>query len=349
MKSKICVCGAFAFETMASGGQPVKTRELFYALQNCFGKERVISIETLGWKERPIGLLRDFMIASKQCSSIIMLPAHNGLIVFSLLLCAAKKIFGCKIFYDVVGGWLAETVKSNSTLKMRLSKFDGIWVETTTMKKKLSACGLKNVEVVNNFKRLRPLKLDEIQSAIHFPLRFCTFSRVMEEKGIEDAINAIIYINNLNKEYGIVCKLDIYGPIDNEYKEHFEELRRKFPRYINYRGEANPLESVSVLKDYFALLFPTKFKTEGIPGTIIDAYAAAVPVISTRWDNHVDVIEAGNTGLTYAMGSSDELKELLLICIKTPQILMNMKENCLRKSNEYQPDYVIDLIKEYLE
>jgi hypothetical protein len=58
-----------------------------------------------------------------------------------------------------------------------------------------------------------------------------------------------------------------------------------------------------VLKDYFALLFPTHFYTEGIPGTVIDAYAAGIPVISAKWESYSDVIDEGVTGIGYKDGA----------------------------------------------
>ena len=33
-------------------------------------------------------------------------------------------------------------------------------------------------------------------------------------------------------------------------------------------------KTVKTLENYYLLLFPTKFRTEGIPGTIIDALSA---------------------------------------------------------------------------
>ena len=54
-----------------------------------------------------------------------------------------------------------------------------------------------------------------------------------------------------------------------------------------YCGIKDPKDSVKTLKNYFALVFPTRFYTEGIPGTIIDAYYAGVPVIASKWESFV--------------------------------------------------------------
>ena len=62
------------------------------------------------------------------------------------------------------------------------------------------------------------------------------------------------------------------------------------------------------MKYYFALLFPTRFYTEGIPGTILDAYAAGIPVICSRWESCADVVDDGVTGITYPFEDMQMLK-----------------------------------------
>ena len=44
-------------------------------------------------------------------------------------------------------------------------------------------------------------------------------------------------------------------------------------------------------------IFPTRFTTEGIPGSIIDSYYAGVPVLASKWNSFDDVIEDGKTGV----------------------------------------------------
>ena len=98
----------------------------------------------------------------------------------------------------------------------------------------------------------------------------------MREKGIEDAVNAVVSVNT---DLGVQAfSLDIYGQVDGAQIEWFESLQKKFPSYIRYGGLVPYDKSVDVLKDYFALLFPTYYEGEGFAGTLIDAYSAGVPV-----------------------------------------------------------------------
>ncbi len=57
------------------------------------------------------------------------------------------------------------------------------------------------------------------------------------------------------------------------------------------------------------MLFPTKFKTEGIPGTIIDAYASGLTVVSSIWDNYNEIIDDGITGIGYEIDNYNDFKK----------------------------------------
>ena len=48
-----------------------------------------------------------------------------------------------------------------------------------------------------------------------------------------------------------------------------------------------------------------------IPGTVIDAYAAGVPVISAKWESFADLIRDGETGIGYPFGDENALEEIL--------------------------------------
>ena len=172
------------------------------------------------------------------------------------------------------------------------------------------------------------------------------FSRVMEEKGIEDAVKAIQSVNHrLGRN---ACALDIYGQVDPNQTEWFAKLESSFSKEICYRGIVPYDKSVEVLKEYFALLFPTKFYTEGNPGTIIDAYAAGLPVIASQWESFADMVDHQLTGIGYPFLQTECLEDIIMEVVRTPSIIMNMKTNCLAKAKNYLPENVIDILLERL-
>ena len=341
---KICIIGAFGFDMIekTTGGQPVKTRQLFYTLTDHYGKENITYIETYGWKSHPIQMLTNIFHEAQKSDVMIMLPAHNGVQIFARLLVYCKKKYGIRIFYDVIGGWLHEKLHKDGALRKKLMKFDGLWVETSSMMISLVSQGFKNVSVIPNFKNLVCLDPSQFPKEYSEPYKVCTFSRVTEKKGIEEAICCIQSVNcKYNRK---VYELDIYGQVDENYESHFYELLRGAGECVNYKGVVSPSESVNILKDYFALLFPTKFYTEGIPGTIIDAYTAGVPIITSLWCNAEDVFEEGVTGWGYEFGNSAQFEALLDKASQLPNEFLKMKESCLIRSHNYHPDNVIKKI-----
>jgi glycosyltransferase involved in cell wall biosynthesis len=341
--NNIIIIGAFDFSGLDTGGQPVKTRELYYALKEYYPNAKINYVDTFNWIKKSITTVYSLFKNIRKCDVIIMLPAHRGVGVFSRFLLLFKKK-NTRLYYDVVGGWLPEKLNHNKKLIKLLEKFDGIWVESTSMKSDLIKLGLNNVTVVRNFKRLKAITIEQLVNDLIPPLRLCIFSRVMLEKGIEDAVRAVESINN--KYQKTMLSLDIYGLIDVNYKEQFEAMIKGFPKYIVYKGIVSPNKSVDVLSNYFALLFPTRFFYEGIPGTIIDAFSSGIPVIASRWRNYSDVIEEGKTGWGYEFENYNNFVILLEKVVNNPIDLITMKKNCLNEAEKYKPEMVVrDIIK----
>ncbi|MGN4425599.1 glycosyltransferase family 4 protein [Bacillus cereus group sp. MYBK30-1] len=336
---KIGVCGHFGSKKNLLNGQTVKTKVLTEELKLALGTQNVEIVDTHNWKKNPFKLFINCLLLIKGCENVIILPAQNGLGIFVPLFLLLNKVYKRKLHYVVIGGWLPEILGENPKLKKQVCKLDGVYVETTSMIKSLQQLGLENVKKFINFKRLDVLTASGLHFPNERPFKLCTFSRVMKEKGIEDAIKTVESINTARGE--VMFTLDIYGQVDENYKERFEQLQKKFPNFISYKGSVNFNESVEILKEYFALLFPTQFKTEGIPGTIIDAYAAGIPVIASKWDSADEVITQGITGYIYDFMQTSQLEMILNSVLDAPEKMGDMKENCLKRAEEFLPEKVI--------
>lgn len=343
---KVGVCGHFGHGKNLLNGQTVKTKILYDTLTEIYGAKNVISVDSHKWKIRPFKLLYDCCKMSKFADDVILLPANNGLKVFVPLFLMLKKVLKFKLHYVVIGGWLAEFLNENTWLIRKIKKFDGIYVETNSMKLELQKLGINNVYIVPNFKKLNILKREELIFNQSMPFKFCTFSRVMKEKGIEDAIEAIIEINKEYKE--VLCSLDIYGQIDNDYKDEFKKILLDTPNYINYKGEVAFDKSVDVLREYYALLFPTYYEGEGFAGTILDAFAAGLPVIASKWKYNTEIIEHGKTGFIYELHCLDDLKKSVMKIVYNPSQYIEMKVNCINKAELYAPKTAIKPLKRNL-
>jgi glycosyltransferase involved in cell wall biosynthesis len=214
------------------------------------------------------------------------------------------------------------------------------------MKSTLEIQGFTNVLVMPNCKKLNILSEKELVYPSGVPYRLCTFSRAMKEKGIEIAINAVRQVNN--KLGFIAYTLDIYGQVDNSQIEWFEMLNKRFPNYVRYCGYVDSDKTVEVLKQYFALLFPTYYAGEGFAGTVIDAFASGVPVIASDWKYNTEIIKVGFDGAVFPAKDTQALVDKLVEIYRNIDAWNAMKLNCLKRAKDYSSENVIRILIEQL-
>lgn len=326
---KLGILGHFARNTDLCDGQTVKTRNIEKAL--LAENETIATVDSYKWKKHPFSFLLSIIKLVRKYDTIIMLPDAGGIKVYPYVinLFAGKRK---RKMYSVVGAWLPSYLRKNKRISNQLKKFNYILVETQTMKTQLEDLGFTNVVIVPNFKDISPIKEEEINYKFNSPLPFCIFSRIMKQKGVSDAIYACDRLNNeLGKH---VCTLDVYGPVSEEYKEEFFDLCDKYSSFVNYKGAIDPGKSVEVLKDYYMLLFPTLFFTEGIPGTIIDAFSAGLPVLASEWESCRDVL-TNNDSIVYKFGDKDALYQKLKYCVENVDIINGYRKHCLISATKF--------------
>lgn len=345
MRTKVSIIGHFGHGKNLLNGQTIKTRILTDELQRQFGEDQILKIDTYGGKKVLLKAPFQVLSALKNTSDIVVVPCINGTVVYTPLLVTLRCLFrNRRLHYVAIGAWQPRFLLKHKILAKLLMKFDAIYVETNTTKAGLNEQGFSNVFVMTNCKQLDIVSKEELIYPSGKPYKLCTFSRVMKEKGMETAINAI---KRVNEKIGhIAYTLDIYGQVDAGQKEWFENLQRDFPEYVRYCGYVEANQSVEVLRPYFALLFPTHYFAEGVPGTIIDAYAAGVPVISAKWQSYADVVDDGITGVGYDFDDEAQFEEILSRAVQNPESLLKLKENCILKARDYIPETVIQIMTE---
>lgn len=339
---KVSIIGLFCADNGIADGQTVKTNILAEEIERVFGCDQVGRINTYGWKKDPIRLFVRSIAAVWTSKNVIFLTDEGGIKVFPWLLQLANIGKKCAIHYVVVGGWLPDSLKTRKFRTWLLKQLDGIYVETDSMKKALEMQNLSNVMILPNCKRLPILKENELIYCNSEPYRLCTFSRVMQEKGIADAIEAVKTVNEQSGR--TVYTLDIYGQVDPQQMEWFEKIRMDFPEYIKYCGIVPYDQSVDVLQSYFALLFPTYFPGEGFAGTLIDAFSAGIPVIASKWRYNEEFVFEGINGTIVPPQDIKALTEKLLEIKLNVSLWNAQKKNCLLQARRYIPEAVLELL-----
>lgn len=335
---KIGLIGRIDPDCRLFDGQTVKTRMMYRLLCEMYGEESIVTVDTYDYKHRAPVVMANFARCLATCDRLVVLLSTNGRRVFFPLLSFASKYMGKKVYHNLIGGWLASNLEKYPKWVNYLNSFEVNWVEAHALVERLTVKGVRNAEYLPNFKYFSGSKAQANHRSGEF--RFCTFSRVMEQKGITDAMTAVEQLCSEGKQ----CRLDVYGPIDDGYKQDFERIIKSSP-HVEYKGCAAPEESVQIVAGYDALLFPTKWKLEGIPGTIIDALTAGVPVIASKWQYYDEMLEDGVTGFGCEMGSQNELTGAMRRYIALEDTRRTaMREACLKRAQAYSPEVVGEIV-----
>jgi len=128
----------------------------------------------------------------------------------------------------------------------------------------------------------------------------CVFvGQIKREKGVFDIIEAF--------GAGGAFRCDFYGPIVARDREQFlSEISKS--EALSYQGIADPEKVGETIGRYDMLLLPTYHGGEGYPAVILEAFAAGVPVVTTRWRSIPEIVEDGVTGLLVHVESPGELR-----------------------------------------
>lgn len=343
---KVAIIGHFGGKEKFWAGQTVKTKMLYEELRQ-YSDWDIRITDTYYVRKNPLLWLWQTVRCLVTAKDVIIMVSGNGMKTYFPILYAMTKLFGTRVYHSVIGGTLDRYVIQYPAFRKYLNAFRANWVETELLRGKLEKCQVTNASVIPNFKRLSVAEESTLTKTTQAPFRFCTFSRVSKEKGIEDAIAAVEAINK--KAGQCLCTLDIYGMIGDGYDRRFAQLMDEASDAIRYRGVVPYDKSVETIKDYYALLFPTYWDGEGFAGTIVDAFSSGLPVIATDWNSNAEIVENGVTGLLYPSQEHQDLEAAIRWCIQDPDSVWEMKKNCVRAAKSYQPEQHIKRIMDEIQ
>ena len=328
------------------GGAVAKARVLKEWLENHLKDDVEFKvIDTTWWKYRPWVLLSIIIEYLKTDCVIVLVFPKSGIRlaqIFSFLKLFKKDVF---TIYVEVGSMLPLMLKRNPSLKTLLDIYNIIAVETRMSERSLRKILGNKIARLVNFRKFDInfiYQCKKMRKAVNEgnEFRFVYFSRVIPEKGVELAIEAVKRVRELVDDIDIT--LDIYGPIPTYYRNRFLKLIEK-EDYIAYKGViVEDKEVYNMLCRYDVMLLPSKIKYEGIPGAIIDSYVAGVPVIVTNFPNVYDVVRHGETGLIVNMENIEGLVDAMVEVVRDRDKLEAMRENCYKVAVKFHVDEVME-------
>lgn len=337
---RIGFIGNLAYKEEKFDGQTVSTRLWVSELEKLKAQKNLISVDTYNFKKRIFAFVWDLLKCLSTSSHIVFMLSTNGMKAILPFLYYANKIFRRKIYHRVIGGSISQSVAGNPKWVKYMNSFNVNWVQSERIVADLRGQGVRNGKYLKNFRNMDSVSLDDIKNCEYPPYKYCTFCRVTKKKGITTAIESIAKVNSESKS--IVAVLHIFGPIDDAYKEEFDNLLEVHKEYVKYLGVISQDCAVSTLKDYYYHLFPTTWDSEGFPGTLIDCYNAGLPTIATNWAYNSELIANGITGMIYNWSEPQQLS----VCIKksmeeTEEEHWQKRLNNLNEAKKYRASVVM--------
>lgn len=337
---KILVLGYFGYLTNQLDGQTVKTRDVYRLVKEQLGECKVDYFDTQEFQNNKMKIFPMFWKIMR-CKTLFYLPAHNNLKVFFPVIFILSQLFRFKIHYFVVGGWLREYLTHLPIHRFMLGRIKGIHTETKRLKKELEDYySFNNVDIFPNFRffEFTP-KPSESEK-----LRIVFMARVMKQKGLDWIFDLADYIyeHNLQDKYSIT----FFGPETEEEKEYFENNVAKYD-FAEYKGTLQPKEIHETLSKYDVMLLPTHFYTEGLPGSVVDAYISGIPVVVTEWKHSHEFVDDGKSGFIVPFeNGKQQMIDRVMSLEEDRNLLRGMKANALIKRMEFAPPKLDNLVVE---
>lgn len=167
--------------------------------------------------------------------------------------------------------------------------------------------------------------------------RFLFLSQVRAEKGLFEALAAS---DRLPPD----CSLSVYGPMLGGVDR---SVFRRHPR-AEYHGAVAPAVVPEILACHDAFVYPSWHAGEGLPGALIEALQAGLPVIATRFLSIPELIEDGRCGLLVEPRSDSDLAAAMSRLAGDPELYARLARGARRRGDGFRSARWQDLLETWL-
>lgn len=345
---RILISGYFGFKTGKKDGQTVKTRQYLELLRKNIGKDFCIStFDTEILHTRPWRIV-NLLWKTTRAGKVVYMPAQNNLRYFFKPLYVLSKIFRFDIVYPLIGGWLPVFLENRPRFARRLGKIKAVFPENDTLTRILQEkFGLMNVHTMPNFRFVE--YVPKVPSSHPGEFRLVFMSRIVKAKGIETVFALAAYFSKPDIRKTCPLSIDFYGEIAEEDKAYFAQEVQHYDN-VRYKGVLEPEDICRTLSGYDALILPTRYPTEGVPGAIIDAYMAGLPVLVSDWLYARDIVCHEKTGYIVPIGEheTETYARHIQHLFSHQEKLDGMKREAYDYSKAYREEVAWSILKPFL-
>lgn len=312
------------------GGVTIKNKYLYDALSQQLEIRKVDMNQVKRGNIREVLRLFWALVTGKQF--VIGLAGQKNRRIFTKFLYTLKRKAMARSVLIVMGGIVSDMIAAGSLFLRMTQNYRKIFVEFPSMAQKLTDAGLTNASVYPNS---RPRPTVPLPSAGGKEVLRCVFfSQIQPEKGVDLILQAAEKLPNI--------RFDFYGRIVPAYREAFLQKVGQSAN-LAYNGLfSGDFETVyAELNQYDLLLLPTRCKTEGLPGILLEAKIAGVPAIVTDHNYNREIVVHGTDGIVLEENTADALCSALTLLNNDRVQLHRMKQGSRTTADHYLIDVCV--------
>ena len=215
-----------------------------------------------------------------------------------------------------------------------LRRADLYLAETRDLVERARSAGLTNAAWYANSRPMPELPVEHSDG--RGCRRFVFLGQVHGGKGVRELVEA-------GERLPEGVTVDIYGPLGFDVQESELSGRER----VTYRGPVDSDDVHGVLSKYDALVLPSYHHGEGYPGVILEAYAAGLPVVSTRWRAIPELVDDGITGLLVEPRDAGSLRGAMLSLVEDEELYARLCEGVRARRHEFSDEIWSQRFVEY--
>jgi len=314
---KIMLIGSTDLSGKTIGGQYEKTR-LVYKFLN-MEENVVVNFCNMFDVGRTIGLFTAILKGYRKCDSVVVITSTRGTKVISSLFYYLKKIKCKPIVYLIVGN------QQNllKTLPKRIAKgMDKLYFEVSSMQEEV-----KDKYNVGFFSNCKDIQISTEKHVTTNPIRICYYSEISFRKGFDRIVRALDVMNKESIKY----EMDVFGYYADDEVDMKKILTSR--TFLKFKGIVKRESAHEVLSKYSFMVFPSRHKLEGVPGAVVDAYEAGLPVVCSKVGFLSEVVKDGQTGFLFE--NEEQLIEVLKKAYNDPEMIEKLRENVITEAQKY--------------
>lgn len=229
----------------------------------------------------------------------------------------------------VMGGMVDVMTNAGTEFVQMLNTYRKIFVELPGMLNELEMAGVRNVGIYPNG-RPRP-GASTMPNICDKPLRCLFFSIIRPEKGFSLVLQAAQMLPHMQFHF--------YGELREDCKQSFLDAVKTIEN-VTYHGvfTGDAVAVYQEISQYDVLLLPTWWRGEGLPGILIEAKIAGLPVIVSDHNFNKEIVTHNFDGLVIQDITAEKIVAALKDFDENSEKLLNMKLAAKAEAEKYYID-----------